>query len=276
MAEKQKIRIRLKAYDHEVIDQSTKKIVETVLRTQATVRGPIPLPTENHRYTVIRGPAQGQGQPRALRDADPQAPARHPRAVAEDRRLAAAHRAARRRRHRDQDPAGLDARWTARREDRPSGRSSSCPGFDRTPRRNPTAGWHPAPMIKVGLQIPNFTYPDTDAGGPLREGGRRGRRRRGGRRRHRHGDGPLLPAGHDGPARARDVRGLHAARRAGRPHEDGQARHARHRRHLPQPGDPRQDRHHARRDLAAGGPSSASARRGSTSSTTRSASTSRP
>ena len=56
MAEKQKIRIRLKAYDHEVIDQSTKKIVETVLRTQATVRGPIPLPTEKHRYTVIRGP----------------------------------------------------------------------------------------------------------------------------------------------------------------------------------------------------------------------------
>ena len=61
MAEKQKIRIRLKAYDHEVIDQSTKKIVETVLRTQATVRGPIPLPTEKHRYTVIRSPAQGQG-----------------------------------------------------------------------------------------------------------------------------------------------------------------------------------------------------------------------
>ena len=51
-----KIRIRLKAYDHEVIDQSTKKIVETVLRTQATVRGPIPLPTEKHRYTVIRSP----------------------------------------------------------------------------------------------------------------------------------------------------------------------------------------------------------------------------
>ena len=48
------IRIRLKAYDHEIIDQSTKKIVETVVRTQATVRGPIPLPTEKHRYTVIR------------------------------------------------------------------------------------------------------------------------------------------------------------------------------------------------------------------------------
>ena len=52
----QKIRIRLKAYDHEVIDQSTKKIVETVTRTDATVRGPIPLPTAKHRYTVIRGP----------------------------------------------------------------------------------------------------------------------------------------------------------------------------------------------------------------------------
>ena len=56
MADQQKIHIRLKAYDHEVIDQSTKKIVETVLRTQATVRGPIPLPTEKHRFTVIRSP----------------------------------------------------------------------------------------------------------------------------------------------------------------------------------------------------------------------------
>jgi len=52
----QTIRIRLKAYDHEIIDTSTKKIVETVSRTQATVRGPIPLPTEKHRYTVIRSP----------------------------------------------------------------------------------------------------------------------------------------------------------------------------------------------------------------------------
>jgi small subunit ribosomal protein S10 len=52
----QSIRIRLKAYDHEIIDQSTKKIVETVLRTQANVRGPIPLPTEKRRYTVIRSP----------------------------------------------------------------------------------------------------------------------------------------------------------------------------------------------------------------------------
>ena len=56
MAASSKIRIRLKAYDHEVIDQSTKKIVETVKRTQAYIRGPIPLPTEKHRYTVIRSP----------------------------------------------------------------------------------------------------------------------------------------------------------------------------------------------------------------------------
>ena len=55
-ANKQKIRIRLKAYDHEIIDTSTKKIVETVLRTNAKVRGPVPLPTERHLYTVIRGP----------------------------------------------------------------------------------------------------------------------------------------------------------------------------------------------------------------------------
>jgi small subunit ribosomal protein S10 len=53
---RQKIRIRLKAYDHEIIDQSTKKIVETVIRTQARVRGPVPLPTEKRRYTVIRSP----------------------------------------------------------------------------------------------------------------------------------------------------------------------------------------------------------------------------
>ena len=56
MASDQTIRIRLKAYDHEVIDQSTKKIVETVTRTQAQVRGPVPLPTEKHRFTVIRSP----------------------------------------------------------------------------------------------------------------------------------------------------------------------------------------------------------------------------
>src|ERR1700683_5349850 len=57
----QRIRIRLKAYDHEIVDQSTKKIVETVLRTQAKVRGPVPLPTQRHRYTVIRSPHKHKG-----------------------------------------------------------------------------------------------------------------------------------------------------------------------------------------------------------------------
>jgi small subunit ribosomal protein S10 len=52
----QKIRIRLKAYDHEVIDQSAKKIVETVVRTGAKISGPIPLPTERSLYCVIRSP----------------------------------------------------------------------------------------------------------------------------------------------------------------------------------------------------------------------------
>ncbi len=52
----QKIRIRLKAYDHEIVDQSARKIVQTVKRTQANVRGPVPLPTERHRFTVIRSP----------------------------------------------------------------------------------------------------------------------------------------------------------------------------------------------------------------------------
>ena len=56
MAAGQKIRIRLKAYDHEIIDQSTKKIVETVKRTQAELSGPIPLPTDKHRFCVIRSP----------------------------------------------------------------------------------------------------------------------------------------------------------------------------------------------------------------------------
>jgi small subunit ribosomal protein S10 len=50
------IRIRLKAFDHQIIDESSKNIFETVARTNATVRGPIPLPTDKHRYTVIRGP----------------------------------------------------------------------------------------------------------------------------------------------------------------------------------------------------------------------------
>ncbi len=52
----QKIRIRLKAFDHRLLDQSTGKIVETARRNGADVSGPIPLPTERSLYTVIRAP----------------------------------------------------------------------------------------------------------------------------------------------------------------------------------------------------------------------------
>jgi small subunit ribosomal protein S10 len=52
----QKIRIRLKAFDHRVLDQSSQKIVETARRTGAQVAGPVPLPTERSVYTVIRAP----------------------------------------------------------------------------------------------------------------------------------------------------------------------------------------------------------------------------
>jgi len=51
-----KIRIRLKAYDHRLLDQSASEIVETAKRTGARVAGPIPLPTRISKYTVLRGP----------------------------------------------------------------------------------------------------------------------------------------------------------------------------------------------------------------------------
>lgn len=53
---KQRIRIRLKAYDHKVIDQSAKQIVETALRTGANISGPIPLPTRKSTFTVVKSP----------------------------------------------------------------------------------------------------------------------------------------------------------------------------------------------------------------------------
>ena len=54
--ENQNIRIRLKAYDHRVLDQSASEIVSTARRTGAQVCGPIPLPTRIERFTVLRGP----------------------------------------------------------------------------------------------------------------------------------------------------------------------------------------------------------------------------
>jgi len=52
----QKIRIRLKAYDHYALDRSTKEIADTVLRTGARLVGPVPLPTKRTVYTVLRSP----------------------------------------------------------------------------------------------------------------------------------------------------------------------------------------------------------------------------
>ena len=52
----QNIRIRLKAFDHRILDQSTAEIVNTARRTGAKIRGPIPLPTSLNRFTVLRSP----------------------------------------------------------------------------------------------------------------------------------------------------------------------------------------------------------------------------
>lgn len=54
--EKQRIRIKIRAYDHKIIDQSTRTIIDTAERSGAQVNGPIPLPTEKSKYTVIRSP----------------------------------------------------------------------------------------------------------------------------------------------------------------------------------------------------------------------------
>lgn len=52
----QKIRIKLRAYDHRVLDQSVKEIVDTAQRTGARIAGPVPLPTRINKYTVLRSP----------------------------------------------------------------------------------------------------------------------------------------------------------------------------------------------------------------------------
>src|SRR5690554_5688072 len=56
MANRQKIRIRLKAFDHQVLDQSAEKIAETAMRTGAEISGPIPLPTKKEVMTILRAP----------------------------------------------------------------------------------------------------------------------------------------------------------------------------------------------------------------------------
>jgi small subunit ribosomal protein S10 len=59
-AQQQRIRIKLRAYDHRVLDQSTQDIVETAKKTGAFVSGPIPLPTKREIYTVLRSPHVGK------------------------------------------------------------------------------------------------------------------------------------------------------------------------------------------------------------------------
>ncbi len=56
MAENKTIRVRLKGYDHKVLDQAVTKIVEAARKTGATVTGPIPLPTERQVFTILRSP----------------------------------------------------------------------------------------------------------------------------------------------------------------------------------------------------------------------------
>ena len=56
MLESQNIRIRLKAFDHRILDQAAGEIANTAKRTGASVRGPIPMPTQIEKYTVLRGP----------------------------------------------------------------------------------------------------------------------------------------------------------------------------------------------------------------------------
>ena len=56
MSTNQNIRIRLKAFDHRLIDSSAREIVDTAKRTGAMVKGPIPLPTNNEKFTVLRSP----------------------------------------------------------------------------------------------------------------------------------------------------------------------------------------------------------------------------
>ena len=81
MAQNEMIRIRLKAYDHQLIDQSAEKIVETAKRNGATVSGPIPLPTKKEVVTILRAvhkykDSREQFQPQDGGSADESGPAR--------------------------------------------------------------------------------------------------------------------------------------------------------------------------------------------------------
>ena len=73
----QKIRIKLKAYEHNLIDRSAERIVETAKRTGARVSGPIPLPTEKEIVTILRAPHKYKDTREQFETPHPQAPHRH-------------------------------------------------------------------------------------------------------------------------------------------------------------------------------------------------------
>ncbi len=102
MATKQKIRIRLKAFDYKLIDQSAAEIVDTAKRTGAIVKGPVPLPTRMKRFDILRSPHVNKTSPRPVRN--PHAPASdgHRRPDRQDRGRADEARPAGRRGRRDQ------------------------------------------------------------------------------------------------------------------------------------------------------------------------------
>ena len=81
---RQKIRIRLKAFDHRILDQSAVQIVEAAERTGAAVAGPIPLPTTIEKFCVIRSPHIDKDSQEQFEIRTAQAPDRHPRSDLED------------------------------------------------------------------------------------------------------------------------------------------------------------------------------------------------
>ena len=85
MAQNEMIRIRLKAYDHQLIDQSAEKIVETAKRTGATVSGPIPLPTKKEVVTILRAVHKYKDSREQFERRTPQAPDRHQQPQPQDR-----------------------------------------------------------------------------------------------------------------------------------------------------------------------------------------------
>ena len=92
----QKIRIKLAAYDHELVDQAASRIVETMQKGGAKVSGPIPLPTEREVVTILRCPHKYKDFPRAVRAENVQADHRH---LFAQREASGFHPPSRRRRH---------------------------------------------------------------------------------------------------------------------------------------------------------------------------------